>query len=156
MKKVFPLLMMPVLLAASACSSDEPDVKNLAAEAAGTYDGYTEASCRYFSGDFSDGQKVTVAAGSDADKVSISYTSPTWGQVSVAEATVSESAAGYMIAGEGKWTMGMDGNLSDYDCSASGVVKGTEAEFIFTCPSVMGGLTITFRTGTMPPQSNDE
>ena len=149
MKKIFTLLMMvPGLLLATGCSSDDP--VNLAAEITGNYEGYAEASCMYFSGDFSAEQKISVTSGTAPDKVNISYVSTTWGSVAVADALVSEGTAGYVVSGTGKWTMGMGGNSSDYDCTVSGVVKEGATEFTFTSPAVMGGLTVAFTEGELP------
>lgn len=150
MKKIYSLLALPVLMFAASCSSDDSPSVDYAKQVTGSYEGYTSASCAYFSGDMSAEQKVIVSEGSASNKVNISYVSSTWGTVTVTDAVVGESAEGYIISGSGKWSMGMNGNTSDYDCTVNGIVKNDETKFTFSAPSVMGGLTIAFTEGEIP------
>lgn len=156
MKKIYSFLMLPMLMVAASCNSDDSPSANLSKEVVGTYEGYTAASCAYFSDNMSAGQTVTVTEGSENNKVNINYISSTWGTVSVTDAVVAESTQGYIISGNGKWSMGMNGNTSEYDCTATGTVKSGETQFTFSAPGVMGGLTVTFNTGDMPSESTNE
>ena len=149
MKKTLPLLAMAITLLTVSCSSDDSPA-NLTKEVTGTYSGYTSASCAYFSGSMNADQKVVISEGSSANKVNISYVSTTWGTVSISDATVGESDQGYILSGSGKWSMGHNGNTSEYDCTFTGVIKSGESRFTFSSPSVMGGLKVEFTEGEIP------
>lgn len=153
MKGIQSLIAMSLLIIATACGNDDKDAPvNIAAEASGTFTGYTLASCAYFQGDLSTDQKVIVTESATAGKVDISFVSDSWGTVSVTAATVAEGETGYPVAGHGRWSMGMDGNIKEYDCNVTGVVKPGATSFTFSCPSVMGGLIVEFNEGDAPAE----
>jgi hypothetical protein len=149
MTKKSILMMLLVAIFAASCSSDKEN-ENPAQEIAGKYEGYTSASCAYFSGTVTDDQTVVLTA-ADADKVNVSYTSDTWGTFTINDATVVRDGAACKIVGDGTTLMGHAGSAAnEYQCSLTGSVEGGVAEFTFSCPSVMGGLKIEFKTGTAP------
>lgn len=144
------LFVLPLLaLAAVSCSDDKDEPAGSAAQAAGTYEGYTEAGSTYFSGMLATDQKVVITE-TASDKVSVAYVSDTWGTFSIAGATVKQSGNTCTLSGTGTAEMGMGGNVKSYDCTFSGKVAGGSGEFTFSLPSVMGGLTINFTQGQIP------
>jgi hypothetical protein len=159
MKKIGSILMMAMMLMVApvltSCGSDDDeevvDTVTAATAVAKEYTGYTEAKSTYFNGMMSDDQTVSIVAVS-ADKVNISYTSDTWGSFTINNATVTKTDNGYSIVGEGVTAMAHAGQeAKEYACSFSGTVAtdGTP-EFVFSVPSVMGGLTITLYPGNAP------
>lgn len=57
----------------------------------------------------------------------------------------------YTLTGSGLTKMGMNGNVSSYDCTCTAVIESREkAQIQFKVPGVMGGLTIDFTTGEAP------
>lgn len=151
MKRLNILPMLVLMLAAFASCSSDNSPANLADDAAGTYDGYTVASCAYFSNMVASGQTVTVTS-SEFNKADISLISDTWGRFSISGATLSEANGTILISGSGKATMGMNGNEKEYDCTAEGTIKDRELSLTFTNPGVMGGLKIEFRQGEIPAE----
>ena len=151
MNKLQVILMLAVLMVTTACSDkDEVVTDNLSKYVIGNYAGYTSASCAYFSGMMNAEQKIIVTEGSGDNTVDIQYASPTWGTVTATDAKVLESEGGYIISGTGVWSMGHNGSISDYDCTVTGTVKSGETQFVFSSPSVMGGLKIEFTEGEIP------
>ncbi|MBD5358768.1 MAG: hypothetical protein HDR88_17570 [Bacteroides sp.] len=151
MKKLHLILMFAVLMLTTACSDNHEGIKdNLSKHVIGKYEGYTSASCAYFSGNMNADQVITVTEGSENNKVNIQYVSSTWGTVTVADAVVVENEQGYVVSGNGKWSMGHNGSINDYDCTVTGRVKSGEAQFIFSAPAVMGGLKVEFTEGEVP------
>jgi hypothetical protein len=159
MKKIGSILMMAMMLMATpvltSCGSDDDeetvDTVTAATAVAKEYSGYANASSQYFNDMMADNQTATVVAVS-ADKVNISYTSDTWGTFTITNATVTKSNDVYTIVGEGVTAMAHAGQeAKEYACSFSGTVAadGTQA-FVFSVPSVMGGLTITLLPGNAP------
>lgn len=141
------ILFLPVLaMMVASCSDEKDDIVDYAAKVKGAYDGYVVASCAYFDGQISTEQKVTVSTVT-VDKVKVDYVSDTWGSISVPAASVSETGGAYVINGTGTSEMTHNGNTKTYECNLSGKIVGGDAEFTFACPAVMGGLTLTFRTG---------
>lgn len=156
MKKAILFSLVAVSAALASCSdsnSDEPAI-NAAEAVAGVYDGYTVASSQYFGNMVAVDQKVTVVAVS-ADRASVSCNSDTWGAITIADAAVVATEGGaYAISGTGVSVMGMQGqNSKEYTCNMSGTVDASgNAEFSFSCPQVMGGLTIRFAQGAVPAE----
>lgn len=146
-KHLMILLLAPVMLA-SCSESNEPE--NLSDAVAGKYDGYTVAKCAYFDGQVTADQSVTITAAATANKVDVNFTSTTWGTMTITGATVAAQGDSYLLSGNGTSVMGMNGNSSEYDCGFTGVITAGEASLSFTCPAIMGGLTISFKTGTAP------
>lgn len=151
MKRLHLILMFTVLMLSTACSDKEEEVKdNLSKYVIGNYEGYTSASCAYFSGMMNADQHIIVAEGSGDNKVNIRYVSPTWGSITATDAMVLENEGGYVLTGTGVWSMGHNGSVSDYDCTVTGNVKSGETQFVFSSPSVMGGLKVEFTEGEIP------
>jgi hypothetical protein len=149
MTKKSILLMLFAAIFAASCSSDKEN-DNPAQEIAGKYEGYTNAGCAYFSNTVTADQTVVLTA-TDVDKVNVSYTSDTWGTFTINNATVSRDGTACKIVGNGSTLMGHAGSAAnEYQCSITGSVEGGIAEFTFSCPSVMGGLTISFSQGEIP------
>lgn len=155
MKKILSLFALFTLILIISCSVDNAPA-DLSNEVTGTYEGYTTASCAYFSNDMSANQKVILTGGSQINTVNISFTSTSWGSISITDVTIGVNEQGYTISGSGKWTMGMNGNTKDYECTVTAVIKSSESQFTFFSPSVMGGLKIIFTTGAMPSDSGNE
>ena len=104
MKKINLLSLLVIMMAfVSSCSSDD-EPKNLAAETTGRYTGYTLASCQYFSNMAASDQVVTITS-SEVNKVNISYTSDTWGTMTIDGADLSGGAGSILIKGAGKSSM---------------------------------------------------
>lgn len=119
---------------------------------AGTYSGYTSASCNYFQGMIATDQSVTLTAASETT-VDVAYTSSTWGEFTISGATV-ETGTGntYVVKGTGTTVMGMNGETSTYECSLEATINSdkTIQSFVFTAPVVMGGLTVELIEGDAP------
>lgn len=151
MKRIHLIPILTVLMLTAACSDkDEVVMDNLSKFVIGNYEGYTSASSAYFSGMMNAGQQMIVAEGSADNKVNIQYISPTWGSITATDATVIKNEGGYVITGTGLWSMGHNGRVSDYDCTVIGNVKTGETKFVFSSPSVMGGLKVEFTEGEIP------
>lgn len=149
MKKLKMLSLILVAIMMASCSDDDEIVDN-AKNAVGTYSGYTVAGCKYFSNQLSTDQTVAVTYVS-VDKVSVGYQSDTWGLFSIAEANVTSTDNGVMLNGSGVTKMGMSGSeAKEYVCDFSGTIINGVADLEFSCPAVMGGLTISFRQGDVP------
>ncbi|MBQ7941705.1 MAG: hypothetical protein IJ328_04780 [Muribaculaceae bacterium] len=153
MKIKFYMLMMALFALSAVSCSDEKDepAEKPAEKVAGIYDGYTLASCNYFSNSVTAKEQVKIAATGDAT-VNITFTSDTWGTFTISDATVTIDADSYSIKGDGITKMGHQGVEKEYDCSFEGVVQvsSSSAVFTFSVPSVMGGLTIEFIKGEIP------
>lgn len=144
------LLPLVALLPLVSCSdSDDENTVDPAAEIADSYDGYGVASCRYFSNQVSPDQKVTITP-SVTGKANVSYVSDSWGTVTISDAAVAAGDGGYILTGKGTSVMGMGDKTSEYECTLSGTVSNGIAALTFTCPAVMGGLTLEFRQGDIP------
>ncbi len=150
MKKVKYFAMMALALGAmTACSDDDDKAVDAAAEVAGTYDGWSNASCAYFQDQIEEDQELTITRVADG-KVSVQYESESFGTYKVAAATVTESNGKYLIAGEGTTEMGMGGNVKEYACTMTGTIENHQGNVTFSIPSVMGGLNVVFSTGKAP------
>ncbi len=148
LKHLLALLLAPAIIA--SCSDDNTP-ENLADDIAGNYDGYTVAECAYFSGQVATDQSLTIAQVSGAaNQVSISFSSSTWGTISIPAATVAKQGDSYLISGSGTSVMGMGGNSSEYACELTGTITDGKASLSFSCAAIMGGLTIHFEQGDIP------
>ena len=118
---------------------------------AGSYEGWTEASCAYFEGMQATDQTLSLTANAD-DTFTLAYTSDSWGEFSFESLSVTSANGIYTLSGKGVTMMGMDGNVSEYPCTVTGRIDANKenVSFTFTVPGVMGGLTITFTQGEAP------
>lgn len=121
----------------------------------GNYTGYVDAVSQYFpTGMKSDNQNLTITLGDNGDYTLI-YTSDTWGTFSFDDIEFKTDDKGlFLLSGSGICAMGMNGSSKDYDCTFTATIdpEKESPEFVFTVPAVMGGLTITFYTGSMPTE----
>lgn len=141
--------MLIALLAFASCNSDD-EPTNLAENAVGTYDGYTNASCAYFSDMVAANQTVAITS-AELNKVNISYRSDSWGTFTIDAAELSGSEGNIHISGTGKTMMSHAGNeAKEYDCAVEGTIAGNDLSLSIVCPAVMGGLSIAFHTGDVP------
>lgn len=147
--KIKSILMM--LLAASimmACDKDENGSKTV--DFAGSYNGYTLASCNYFQNMISPDETVVITKNTDGT-ATVSFTSATWGEFTITDAQASISGNVCSLSGSGQTQMGMGGSTSAYDCTFTAEIKSqTDARMEFSIPAVMGGMTLTFQTGDAP------
>lgn len=147
--KIFSLLMAVITLA--SCSSND-DPTNLAPETAGVYSGYTVASCSYFTNMVSSRQDVTITT-TELNRINVSYQSDTWGTITISNAELSGTEGNIYISGTGKSVMGHAGDAAkEYDCQMEGTLVGKKLELTFSCPAIMGGLTIEFKQGDIPAE----
>lgn len=118
---------------------------------AGTYEGYTDASCTYFQNRYTDDESLKVTANGDGS-VAVVFESATWGTFRVDKAVVSKSGAEYAFTGEGTVSMGMGENVTDYAFTMTGTSNAAKDSysFAFDVPAVMGGLTVKLLPGTAP------
>lgn len=146
--KIKSLLYLSVAaLLATSCSEDN---KPTVADIQGVYAGYSVASCQYFTNNCVADESINITENADGT-AKVTYTSSSFGEFTVPNATLSENAGVYTLSGEGHTLMGMTGNVSSYDCTFTAVIKSkTDASAKFTVPAVMGGLNIEFKTGDAP------
>lgn len=153
MKKSGFLFLLLTSVAFASCSDSDDSEKDLAKEIAGQYNGYTVASCAYFSNQVSSNQKLAISS-TEINKVNVDYASDSWGTISIPDASVIKSGNEYVITGTGTSVMGMQGNGSkEYVCNLSGKIINGTVDFTFTCPAVMGGLNIAFMQGVIPAET---
>ncbi len=154
----YAMMAVSLCVGMTACSDDDEEdvvvveVENVAEAVAGSYSGYTLASCAYFSDDAAADQVITVTAVTETT-VNVSYISDTWGTFTIEGATVTQSGTTYTITGSGITMMGMsESSISSYDCTLTASIESgkTSPSFVFSVPTVMGGLTITFYEGVLP------
>lgn len=142
------IMMLSVAAFMMACDKEESDSKTV--DFAGNYDGYTLANCNYFQNMISPDETVVITKNTDGT-ASISFTSATWGEFTIANAQASVSGDVCSLSGNGQTQMGMGGSTSAYECTFSAEIKSqTDARMEFTVPAVMGGMTLTFQTGDAP------
>ena len=149
MKKLRMLSFLLVAILMASCSDDDNETINVATQAVGSYSGYTVASCNYFANQVANNQTVSVALASQG-KVNVNLESDTWGSFTIADATVSESNNTLVVTGSGVTKMGMGDTKKEYSCNLAGTIANGVAELDFTCPQVMGVLTVSFRQGDVP------
>jgi hypothetical protein len=96
----------------------------------------------------SENQTITLTANADGT-YAVAYTSDTWGTFNINPVVVTYAEGKYLLAGEGATQMGMNGNVKEYACTLTGEVDAekTAPSFLFSVPSVMGGMTIQFYPG---------
>ena len=77
-----------MLCACAACNDDKNEETPLNQVVAGKYDGYTKAVAQYFPlGQYADKQSITLTP-NDNGTVNIAYTSESFGEFSISNATV--------------------------------------------------------------------
>ena len=103
-----------------ACDKDENGPKTI--DFAGSYDGYTLASCSYFQNMISADETVVITENTDGT-ASVSFTSATWGAFTITDAQASVSGDLCTLSGSGQTQMGMGGSTSAYDCTFTAEIK---------------------------------
>ena len=142
------LMMLSAAVFMMACDKDENGSKTV--DFAGSYNGYTLASCNYFQNMISPDETVVITKNTDGS-ASVSFTSATWGTFTITDAQASISGNVCSLSGSGQTQMGMGGSTSAYDCTFTAEIKSqTDARMEFSIPAVMGGMTLTFQTGEAP------
>lgn len=148
MKIKSTLAMIFVALFMASCDKEGNDPKVL--DFSGSYEGYTLASSSYFQNMVSAGEIISIAENPDGT-ASVSFTSATWGEFTIADAQANMSGSLCTLAGSGQARMGMGGNTSSYECSFTAEIKSqSEARMTFEIPAVRGGMKIEFTTGNAP------
>lgn len=142
------LMMLSAAVFMMACDKDENGSKTV--DFAGSYNGYTLASCNYFQNMISADETVVLTKNTDGT-ASVSFTSATWGEFTITDAQASVSGDLCTLSGSGQTQMGMGGSTLAYDCTFTAEIKSqTDARMEFSIPAVMGGMTLTFQTGDAP------
>lgn len=142
------LMMLSVASIMMACDKEDSGSKTV--DFAGSYKGYTLASCNYFQNMISADETVVITKNTDGS-ASVSFTSATWGTFTITDAQASISGNVCSLSGSGQTQMGMGGSTSAYDCTFTAEIKSqTDARMEFSIPAVMGGMTLTFQTGDAP------
>lgn len=142
------LMMLSAAVFMMACDKDENGSKTV--DFAGSYNGYTLASCNYFQNMISADETVVITENTDGT-ATVSFTSATWGTFTITDAQASISGNVCSLSGSGQTQMGMGGSTSAYDCTFTAEIKSqTDARMEFSIPAVMGGMTLTFQTGDAP------
>lgn len=142
------LLMLSVAGVMTACDKEENGSKTV--DFAGSYNGYTLASCTYFQNMISSDETVVITENMDGT-ASVSFTSATWGTFTITDAQASVSGDVCSLSGSGQTQMGMGGSTSAYDCTFTAEIRSqADARMEFSIPAVMGGMTLTFQTGDAP------
>lgn len=142
------LMMLSVASIMMACDKEDSGSKTV--DFAGSYKGYTLASCNYFQNMISADETVVITKNTDGT-ATVSFTSATWGTFTITDAQASISGNVCSLSGSGQTQMGMGGSTSAYDCTFTAEIKSqTDARMEFRIPAVMGGMTLTFQTGDAP------
>lgn len=139
-------MLLPFL---TSCGNDDEKDNDLSVNVTSDYNGYSIANSTYFKNQIYLDQSLTVTR-MGMNQVGVSYDSSSLGAFEVLNATVTESDGKYRISGSGKTSMGMGGaQPKEYECTLNALVDESAATFTFEflVPSVMGGLTITFKEG---------
>lgn len=145
-KSIFMMLSVAALM--MGCDKDENGSKTV--DFAGSYNGYTLASCDYFQNRISPDETVVITKNTDGS-ASVSFTSAMWGTFTITDAQASISGNVCSLSGSGQTQMGMGGSTSTYKCTFTAEIKSqTDARMEFKIPAVMGGMTLTFQTGDAP------
>lgn len=142
------LMMLSAAIFMMACDKDENGSKTV--DFAGSYNGYTLASCNYFQNMISADETVVLTKNTDGT-ASVSFTSATWGEFTITDAQATVNGDLCTLSGSGQTQMGMNGNTSTYDCTFTAEIRSQDdARMEFRIPAVMGGMTLTFQTGDAP------
>ena len=142
------LMMLSVASIMMACDKEDSGSKTV--DFAGSYKGYTLASCNYFQNMISADETVVITENTDGS-ASVSFTSATWGTFTITDAQASISGNVCSLSGSGQTQMGMGGSTSAYDCTFTAEIRSQDdARMEFSIPAVMGGMTLTFQTGDAP------
>lgn len=142
------LMMLSAAVFMMACDKDENGSKTV--DFAGSYNGYTLASCNYFQNMISADETVVLTKNTDGT-ASVSFTSATWGEFTITDAQATVNGDLCTLSGSGQTQMGMNGNTSTYDCTFTAEIRSQDdARMEFRIPAVMGGMTLTFQTGDAP------
>lgn len=142
------LMMLSAAVFMMACDKDENGSKTV--DFAGSYNGYTLASCNYFQNMISADETVVLTKNTDGT-ATVSFTSATWGEFTITDAQATVNGDLCTLSGSGQTQMGMGGSTSAYDCTFTAEIKSqTDARMEFSIPAVMGGMTLTFQTGDAP------
>lgn len=142
------LMMLSAAVFMMACDKDENGSKTV--DFAGSYNGYTLASCNYFQNMISADETVVLTKNTDGT-ASVSFTSATWGEFTITDAQATVNGDLCTLSGSGQTQMGMNGNTSTYDCTFTAEIRSQDdARMEFSIPAVMGGMTLTFQTGDAP------
>lgn len=146
MKLKFNLLALLALVIIASCDNDDSP-KRPAEVIQGNYEGVSIAEHKYSeNAQTTKGEKLILTANTDGTN-KIVLTSSIWGTFTIPTAEISLKANTYSLKGSGKVVMGMKGQPEkEYDCIVDGTVSSdkTAIELIFTVPTVMGGLKVTF------------
>lgn len=147
-KSILTMSIVAFCLVASCSKKGEKPLT--VADIAGSYHGYTLASCAYFQNTCTANETVVISDNMDGT-AKITFSSNTYGEFTIANAQMSENAGVYTLVGNGQTQMGMGGNVSSYNCTYSAVINSKDnAQMRFSVPEVMGGLTLEFKTGEAP------
>lgn len=121
---------------------------------AGSYDGWTNGSCAYFSSLTQNGEKLSITANEDGT-VDVKLTSQKWGETTVTGVKAEKTDNGLALSGSGKFSMSMGGSEPrEYDCTIEGTISTDKETYsvVFNLPAVMGGLNIAFAQGEAPAE----
>ncbi len=118
---------------------------------AGSYSGWTKGDCQYFKNQTQNGEKVAITSNEDGT-ADVKLTSQMWGETTISAVKVEKTTDGFTLSGSGKFSMSMGSTAKEYDCTLTGTISSDKDTYsiVFTLPSVMGGLTITFAQGEAP------
>lgn len=142
------LMMLSVASIMMACDKEDSGSKTV--DFAGSYKGYTLASCNYFQNMISADETVVITENTDGT-ATVSFTSATWGEFTITDAQATVNGDLCTLSGSGQTQMGMNGNTSTYDCTFTAEIRSQDdARMEFRIPAVMGGMTLTFQTGDAP------
>lgn len=141
MKKLSTLIVLSVMTLCAQASS-----------VAGSYKVYTEVMFAYISSPMGYAYDTVTISDNEDGTVDVAYSNDTWGDYSVAGATVTANEDGsYSIAGEGTASISSHGSTaSEYSCELSATVAdGVLSSCVFSM-SFMGGTTVTCVEGSAP------
>ena len=159
--KLSALTLLLAVFCLASCDNDEKEneliIDPVEDIISGTYQGYSTFTGAHNIDNplLTKNETVTITAVED-NKFDVSFTSVIMGltvKLVINDATVSVIDGKFQIDGNGTAYMeAMDGSgLKQYDASLTGTIeKGAPRRLIFTCPTVMGGTTITFIEGAAP------
>lgn len=149
MKRTIILSTVITLLCMTACNTEKlPDISKISGE----YKGYTIANCAFFQDALVENEAIILTDNGDGS-ASVKYNSEKYGEITISTVQVTEKSGTFTLSGNGQASMGMNGNISNYDCAFTGIITGDkQAELHFNIPAVMGGLVIDFSNGEAPTE----